>query len=88
MARIRPLGASRRRTGATDWRVEQVAETPDVWLERWSLPNWSDYTEQISARRTAYDAELAARVAELSTKAPVVRHLLPPGALGRTGEAR
>jgi hypothetical protein len=77
---IRAFSGERLRDGATRWDLHQCVEDPDVWVESFHLPSWSEHLEQ-HARVTHHDAELQARVRVFDMRAsgPVVRHFLASG---------
>jgi MFS family permease len=58
------LRASRRRDGATLWRVYRDLGDPSRYVERFLVASWADYLHQRS-RATLADQELEARVREL-----------------------
>ena len=57
------LRASRRRDGATLWRVYRDLGDPSRYVERFLVDSWADYLHQ-RARATLADQELEARVRE------------------------
>ncbi|WP_371055802.1 MFS transporter [Rhodosalinus sp. K401] len=77
---IRALSGERLRDGATRWELHQSVEEPDIWMESFHLPSWSEHLEQ-HARMTSHDAELQSRVRVFDMRAsgPVVRHFLLSG---------
>ena len=74
---VRPLGWSRRRTGAVSWAVLQHAESPGRFVEMFAIPSWDEYLRQ-QTRRTVADAALDDRLrAFLSAGTePDVEHFL------------
>ena len=61
--RAEPLRASRRRDGATLWRIYRDLGDPSRYVERFIVTHWADYLHQRS-RATLADHELEARVRE------------------------
>jgi quinol monooxygenase YgiN len=57
------LRASRRRDGATLWRVYRDLGDPSRYVERFIVASWADYLHQ-RARATLADQEIEARVRE------------------------
>ena len=60
---VSQLRASRRRDGATLWRVYRDLGDPTRYVERFIVASWADYLHQ-RARSTLADQELEARVRE------------------------
>ncbi len=60
---VSQLRASRRRDGATLWRVYRDLGDPSRYVERFIVASWADYLHQ-RARATMADQELEARVRE------------------------
>ncbi len=60
---VTQLRASRRRDGATLWRVYRDLGDPSRYVERFIVTSWADYLHQ-RARATLADQELEARVRE------------------------
>ncbi len=60
---ITQLKASRRRDGATLWRVYRDLGDPTRYVERFIVSSWADYLHQ-RARATVADQQLEARVRE------------------------
>ncbi|MGV3569753.1 MAG: MFS transporter [Ramlibacter sp.] len=60
---VSQLRASRRRDGATLWRVYRDLGDPSRYVERFIVASWADYLHQ-RARATLADRELEARVRE------------------------
>jgi len=86
---IRAFSGERLRNGATRWELHQCVEDPDVWVESFHLPSWSEHLEQ-HARVTQHDAELQARVRvfDMRSNGPVVRHFLASGGRNAISAAR
>ncbi len=68
---VSQLRASRRRDGATLWRVYRDLGDPARYVERFIVASWADYLHQ-RARATMADRELEARVLEFLREGEVV----------------
>lgn len=68
---VSQLRASRRRDGATLWRVYRDLGDPSRYVERFIVASWADYLHQ-RARATLADRELEARVLEFLREGEVV----------------
>ena len=79
VAAMRPVGVSRRRTGAEQWHLFRDAARPDHFIEVFQLPSWDEHLRQHDGRTTAVDSVLLGTAQALSEGTPQVRHLLPPG---------
>ena len=60
---VSQLRSSRRRDGATLWRVYRDLADPSRYVERFIVASWADYLHQ-RARATLADRELESRVRE------------------------
>jgi quinol monooxygenase YgiN len=60
---VSQLRATRRRDGATLWRVYRDLGDPSRYVERFIVASWADYLHQ-RARATLADEEVEARVRE------------------------
>jgi MFS family permease len=74
---MRPVGWARRRTGATLWGLFRDVESPNVFLEVFTVATWTEHLRQHDERNTELDRELDARVTALLAPGatPRVRHL-------------
>jgi Transmembrane secretion effector len=72
------VGASRRRTGASGWRVYRDPATPQEFVEVFTLGSWDEHLRQHGDRVTTHDQGLLGAARALTDGAPMVRHLLPP----------
>jgi MFS family permease len=72
---MKQVELSRRRTGASRWRLYRSGEDPTVLLETFVVPSWGEYRRQQTDRRTGFDRELQDRARSLSTTPPVEEHL-------------
>jgi hypothetical protein len=81
---VRPVGWSRRRTGAVGWMVLQHAESPGQFVELFTVPSWDEYLRQ-QTRRTVADTTLddPLRAFLLAGTQPDVDHFLTPPKLHR-----
>ena len=80
VAAMRPVGLSRRRTGAEQWHLYRDAADADRYVEVFRVPSWSEHLRQHDGRTTGYDAQLLDSARSLVQGSPQVRHLLPPSA--------
>ncbi|HXP57785.1 MAG TPA: MFS transporter [Streptosporangiaceae bacterium] len=81
LAALRDSRFSRRRTGATSWRVWQDATDPGLIVEQFVVASWDEHLRQ-HERVTRRDADRYAAVRALTDPAhpPVVTHwIIPPG---------
>lgn len=67
------LRTSRRRTGGTSWRLYLDGTDGNLFVEEYTVPSSEEFTEQNTARATAYDQDLVSRIEQLS------RNASPPG---------
>jgi MFS family permease len=76
---VRPVGWSRRRTGAVSWMVLQHAESPGRFVEMFTVPSWDEYLRQ-QTRRTVADAALDDQLRAFlrAGTEPDVEHFLTP----------
>lgn len=67
----------RRRDGAHDWAVLRDLAEPEVWIERYKTPTWTEYLRHTN-RMTQDDAAVPARLRELHQggEAPRVRRMI------------
>jgi MFS family permease len=74
---MRPVGRSRRRTGASLWGLFRDAEDPELFLETFTVATWREHLRQHLERGTKMDEEIEVRAAELTIdgQGPNVRHL-------------
>ena len=68
---VSQLRASRRRDGATLWRVYRDLSDPSRYVERFIVASWADYLHQ-RARATLADQDLEERVREFLCKGETV----------------
>jgi MFS family permease len=74
---VRPLGRSRRRTGATRWGIFEDAATPGTYVETFLVATWEEHLRQHLERGTVGDEAIEDRVRALSEDgSPTVRHLV------------
>jgi predicted MFS family arabinose efflux permease len=69
------LRASRRRDGATLWRVYRDLGDPSRYVERFIVASWADYLHQRS-RATLADQEVEARVREFLREPVTTQHYI------------
>ncbi|MFI9383768.1 MFS transporter [Kutzneria sp. NPDC052558] len=74
---------SRRRTGATSWGLHRDIADPELFLETFQVPSWSEHLAQHHSRYTGADHDVLDRARRLAEGEPTVRHALaapsPPG---------
>jgi hypothetical protein len=56
----------RRRDGARHWSLLRDLETPEVWVERYDAPTWTENVRH-NERATRADADVADRLREMNT---------------------
>jgi MFS family permease len=78
-AAMKDLGSSRRRTGATRWRLYESGEDASMMLESFVVPSWAEHRRQQTQRFTGRDREIWDAVAALSDGTPTEKHYFPPG---------
>jgi len=61
---IQSVGPTRRRNGATSWRVFRDLGEEGRFVERYVIASWAEYV-RLRARMTMADSRLQQRVAEL-----------------------
>jgi MFS family permease len=71
---MRPVGRSRRRTGATLWGLFQDAEDPRSFVETFTVPTWHEHLRQHLERGTVADLEVEAAARALAVGTPRVEH--------------
>jgi MFS family permease len=78
VAAMRPVGRSRKRTGATMWGLFRDIGDPAVFVETFVVATWHEHLRQHLERGTVLDqrTEAHARTFLLPGGAPKVRHLL------------
>jgi MFS family permease len=78
VAAMRPVGRSRKRTGATMWGLFRDIDDPAVFVETFVVATWHEHLRQHLERGTVLDqrTEAYARTFLLPDTAPKVRHLL------------
>jgi MFS family permease len=74
---MREKSRIRRRDGARRWVLMQDLSHPEIWLERFENPSWTDYLRQ-RHRATIADAEIELRVRAFhrGEEPPLVRRLI------------
>src|SRR6476659_4854113 len=88
---IQKVGPTRRRNGATSWRVFRDVGEDGRFVERYVIASWAEYV-RLRARMTMADSRLQQRVAELqramSRSAYHVSLASPPRAAVSRGSRR
>jgi MFS family permease len=77
-AAMKDLGQSRRRTGATRWRLYRSGEDANSMLECFVVPSWAEYRRQQTQRFTGRDREIRDAVVALGDGKPSEVHYFPP----------
>lgn len=78
VAAMGAVGRSRRRTGASRWRLYQDGSDPERLVEFFVVPSWGEHLRQHRERWTGADRSFHEAAMALTTGPPVVEHLLPP----------
>ncbi len=68
---------SRRRTGASAWRLERSGEHEHTYREEFVVPSWHEYTRAAAERWTGFDRTNLDTAAALSERAPQQEHYFP-----------
>jgi len=76
-AAMKDVRDSRRRTGATRWRLLRSGEDASVVIETFSAPSWAEFRRQQTQRLTGRDREIRASARKLSDGEPVETHYFP-----------
>ena len=76
---LNAFSKERLRDGATRWDVCQSVESPDLWIESFHLPSWSEHLAQ-HERMTQSDQELqdALNALDRHEGGPLVQHYVKP----------
>ena len=74
MLRVRD---SRRRTGASRWRLYRSGERENTMLETFLVASWGEFRRQQTERLTGRDREILAEAIAHAEGAPVERHFFP-----------
>jgi hypothetical protein len=69
---IRRVGPTRRRNGATSWRVYRDLGEEDRYVERYVIASWAEYV-RLRSRMTMADSRLQDRVAQLQRPSVPIR---------------
>ena len=77
------LRASRLRSGASRWELFRVGESPEVFVEQFQVPTWSEHLRQHEGRLTAEDQAIEDAAFAHVLGIPRSRHYLPSDT-GRT----
>jgi MFS family permease len=77
---MRAVERSRRRTGASRWRLYRDGAEPTRFIELFIVPSWGEHLRQHGERWTGADRDWrSAALALTDGTPPQVRHLFPPG---------
>lgn len=77
VAAMAAVERSRRRTGASDWRLDRSGERENVYREEFVVPSWGEFTRASVERWTGYDREVLDAAIELTVGEPVEEHYFP-----------
>ena len=69
---IRRVGPTRRRNGATSWRVYRDLGEEDRYVERYVIASWAEYV-RLRSRMTMTDSRLQAQVEQLQRPGVPIR---------------
>jgi MFS family permease len=70
---------SRKRTGATRWRLYRDGGNDGQYIETFDVPSWEELRRQRSERLTGKDREFLARAADLASELPTEDLYFPAG---------
>jgi MFS family permease len=77
VAAMRRLERSRRRTGASAWRLDRSGDEAHVYREEFTVPSWQEFRRGSTERWTAYDRGLLDAALALTDGRPVETHSFP-----------
>jgi predicted MFS family arabinose efflux permease len=77
IAAMSRLEKSRRRTGASDWRLDRSGEEAHVFREEFVVPSWGEFSRGAQERWTGYDRQVLDDAVGLSDGHPREEHYLP-----------
>lgn len=80
LSAMESMRRSRLRSGASGWNLYRVGESPDLFLEQFSVPTWQEHLRQHDGRLTAEDQAIEDAAFAHIVGTPRAEHLLPPGA--------
>lgn len=69
---------SRKRTGATSWKLYRSGANQDVFLETFVVRSWSEYHRQRTQRLTGYDRQIEQDAERLLSGPTLEEHYFPP----------
>ncbi|MFH8253059.1 MFS transporter [Microbacterium sp. B2969] len=72
------LRRSRLRNGASRWEFYRVAETPDTFVENFTVDSWEEHQAQHRDRLTATDEQIEQTTQSYVSTPVRARHLIPP----------
>lgn len=74
---MRRLELSRRRTGASAWRLDRDAEVPDLFREEFTVPSWQEHQRSADDRWTAYDQANREAARGFADEPVSIKHFFP-----------
>ncbi|ALE04640.1 MFS transporter (plasmid) [Arthrobacter sp. ERGS1:01] len=77
VAAMRAVAKSRRRTGATSWRLERSGEEAGLFREEFTVRSWDEFQRQGTDRWTRSDQDTHERAMALAQQAPGETHYFP-----------
>lgn len=72
------LRRSRLRTGGTSWQLYRDGESPDRFIEQYTVASWAEHLLQHEGRLTGYDSEIDRRAKALSDPPVEASHFFTP----------
>ncbi|GAA2752929.1 MFS transporter [Amnibacterium kyonggiense] len=88
LAAMARLERSRRRTGASAWRLLRSGDEAGVFVEEFTVPSWREFGRGSAERWTGYDRQQLDAVRALVAVDPAERHAFPVRAVAPPRSAR
>jgi MFS family permease len=88
VAAMSDLERSRRRTGASEWRLYRDGADPQRFLEVFEVPSWDSHLRQHGGRLTGADAAIERQADALATGPSRVHHYFPADAVPIEGSGQ
>jgi MFS family permease len=88
VAAMSDLERSRRRTGASEWRLYRDGADPQRFLEVFEVPSWDTHLRQHGGRLTGADAAIERQADALATGPSRVHHYFPADAVPIEGSGQ
>ncbi len=77
LAAMDVLRLSRLRSGASRWDLYRTGESPELFVEQFQVPTWSEHLRQHEGRLTADDQAIEDAAFRHVLGSPRARHYLP-----------